>query len=54
MLDPFVGSGTTAVAALRAERRFIGIDKEEQYVRLASSAVREASRYLQSALPLGA
>lgn len=54
VLDPFVGSGTTAVAALRAERRFIGIDKEEQYVRLASSAVREASRYLQSALPLGA
>jgi len=35
ILDPFVGSGTTALAALALERNFIGIDKEEKYVELA-------------------
>lgn len=33
VLDPFVGSGTTALAALRAGRRFFGCDREEWYVR---------------------
>ena len=32
VLDPFMGSGTTAVAALRTERHFVGYDTDEQYV----------------------
>lgn len=32
VLDPFVGSGTTGVAALRHGRRFIGIDRCDDYV----------------------
>ncbi len=35
VLDPFVGSGTTAVAAARLGRYYIGIDINEQYVQLA-------------------
>jgi site-specific DNA-methyltransferase (adenine-specific) len=35
VLDPFVGSGTTAVAALRLGRHFIGIDISAEYCDLA-------------------
>lgn len=39
VLDPFVGSGTTAVAAKNAERRFIGIDISREYCELARARV---------------
>jgi len=35
VLDCFMGSGTTAVAALSEDRSYLGIDKEKKYVRLA-------------------
>ncbi len=35
VLDPFVGSGTTGVAALQLGRNFLGCEREEKYVRLA-------------------
>ena len=35
VLDPFIGSGTTAVVARQLRRQFIGIDLKPQYVRLA-------------------
>lgn len=34
VLDPFLGSGTTAVAALKTKRRFIGIDREIDYLEI--------------------
>lgn len=39
VLDPFMGSGTTALAALATDRSFIGIEKEPKYVRLAKSKI---------------
>src|SRR5690606_23691376 len=32
VLDPFMGSGTTAVAAVRTGRRYLGYDTDESYV----------------------
>lgn len=39
ILDPFVGSGTTAAAAKELGRNFIGIDREESYVQAARDRV---------------
>lgn len=35
ILDPFMGSGTTGVSAIKHGRKFVGIDKEKQFVVLA-------------------
>jgi site-specific DNA-methyltransferase (adenine-specific) len=42
VLDCFVGSGTTAAAAIIEGRNYIGIDKEPKYVRLANAACQDA------------
>lgn len=42
VLDPFIGSGTTAVAAIKHNRSYIGFEKEEHYVRLARQNVERA------------
>jgi DNA modification methylase len=41
VLDPFVGSGTTPVAAIRAGRHFAGYDLDESYIRLAEERLEE-------------
>jgi site-specific DNA-methyltransferase (adenine-specific) len=43
VLDPFIGSGTTAVAAIELSRRFMGFELVPEYVRLARTAVEAAS-----------
>ena len=35
VLDPFMGSGTTAIAALRTDRHYLGYELEPRYVELA-------------------
>jgi len=39
VLDPFMGSGTTAVAALKSERKFVGYDINKEYIDLAEKRV---------------
>jgi site-specific DNA-methyltransferase (adenine-specific) len=34
VLDPFIGAGTTAIAAKRLGRKYIGIDIDEKYVNI--------------------
>jgi site-specific DNA-methyltransferase (adenine-specific) len=42
ILDPFMGSGTTAVAAKKAKRNFIGYDINEEYIELANNRIKNA------------
>lgn len=44
VLDCFVGSGTTAVEAIRGGRHYIGIDKTPRYARIATRACAAARR----------
>ena len=46
ILDPFAGSGTTAVAAVRAGRHYGGYDLDEGYIQLAESRVEQERRKL--------
>lgn len=41
ILDPFVGSGTTAVAAKKLGKNYIGIDANEKYVKIAERRLNE-------------
>ena len=47
VLDPFIGSGTTAVSALSLGRRYVGIDTNEEYVRLSEERLAD----IQTRLP---
>jgi site-specific DNA-methyltransferase (adenine-specific) len=42
ILDPFMGSGTTAVSSLKSDRKFVGYDTDEKYIKLAETRL---SRY---------
>jgi site-specific DNA-methyltransferase (adenine-specific)/modification methylase len=44
VLDPFMGSGTTGLAALRLGRKFIGIEIEPKYFDVACRRIEEAVR----------
>lgn len=48
VLDPFMGSGTTAEAALRLERPVIGVEIEPRYLKIAEQRIEEAARVLEA------
>jgi len=43
VLDPFMGSGQTAIAAIKTGRHYVGYDIEEEYVELAKRRIRQFS-----------
>lgn len=44
ILDPFMGSGTTGVAAVRLGRKFIGIEREPKYFEIAVERITRAQQ----------
>lgn len=44
ILDPFLGSGTTAVAAKELKRNFIGIELSPDYCKMASNRLERSSK----------
>jgi site-specific DNA-methyltransferase (adenine-specific) len=43
VLDPFMGSGQTAIAALKTKRHYVGYELDPKYVELARKRIRERS-----------
>lgn len=44
VFDPFMGSGTTGVAAVQMGRKFIGIEREPRYFDIACKRIEDAQR----------
>ena len=42
ILDPFMGSGTTGLAAIQMGRKFIGIEREPKYFEIACKRIEQA------------
>ena len=41
VLDPFIGSGTTAIGAINLNRNYIGYETNEEYVKLTNKRIKE-------------
>jgi len=46
VLDPFMGSGSTCVAALRSGRKYLGVDVDEEYCELARQRISTEEQIL--------
>lgn len=42
ILDPFMGSGTTAVACVQSKRRYIGFDINKEYIKITERRIEES------------
>jgi len=52
ILDPFMGSGSTGIGALKAGFNFVGIEKSGDYVNLARSRIKNAAPLFDQEVPL--
>lgn len=48
ILDPFMGSGSTAIAALKSERKYVGYDIDPEYVKTAEGRIASFMRQRKS------
>ena len=53
VLDPFVGAGTSAVAALKHGRRAVGIDKDADFLNIARERIADLRKGTLKTRPLG-
>ena len=44
VLDPFMGSGTTGAVAKKLGRNFVGIEKEDTYIKIANERIKKAKQ----------
>jgi site-specific DNA-methyltransferase (adenine-specific) len=51
ILDPFMGSGTTAISALKSERNYVGYEISKEYIKLAEKRIEPFK--IQTKLALG-
>lgn len=54
IFDPFMGSGTTGVAALQLGRRFIGCEIDPNYFAIAEKRIKQAAAQMLLPLEIGA
>ena len=47
VLDPFMGSGTTGIAALKSHRKYVGFDTNQEYIDLAKKRISLHSNLLK-------
>tara|TARA_B100001123_G_C15331170_1_gene1031289 strand:+ start:3401 stop:4480 length:1080 start_codon:yes stop_codon:yes gene_type:complete len=52
ILDPFLGSGTTAVVAKKLKRFFIGIDNNNDYIKLAKKRIKNIKTFTEKAISI--
>jgi len=43
VLDPFMGSGTTAVACVQAKRRYVGFDINKEYIKITERRIKDST-----------
>lgn len=48
ILDPFMGSGTTAIACIQSNRQYIGFDINEEYIKIAERRINELTIFQTS------
>ena len=46
VLDPFAGSGTTGIACLNTNRKYILIEREEEYIKIINSRLQDKQNKL--------
>lgn len=40
VLDPFMGSGSTGIACKNLGRNFIGVERDEEYIKIAEARIK--------------
>ena len=50
VLDPFMGSGSTAIAALKSERKYVGYDIDPEYIKIAEERIAPYKQQLVMSL----
>lgn len=50
VLDPFIGSGTTAIACIKTNRNYIGMEISQEYVDMANKRIKQELSQLKLAL----
>jgi DNA modification methylase len=53
VLDPFIGSGTTAIAALKSNRKYVGYEINEEYIKLANKRIEPFKNQTKIAFEAG-